>query len=48
MIHDAIKFCETLEKTKQAVSKNADQDTESAKGVTFFYHSITATNFNYK
>jgi len=33
MIHDAIKFCETLEKNKQAVSKTTDQDTESVKGV---------------
>lgn len=36
MIHDAIKLGETLEKNKLAVSKAADQDTESLKAVPIF------------
>ncbi len=45
MIHGAIKFRETLEKNKQAVSRTADQDPESLKGVSVFL--ITASTFNY-
>ena len=31
MIHEAIKVSETLEKNKPAVSRSADQETESGK-----------------
>lgn len=44
MIHDAIMFYETPEKNKQVVSKIADQDTESVKGVYIFIIKLHQTS----